>query len=103
MLVQDLYNTKHTPTFLLTLIFKTFNMSSGSFQISLSYNQIRDLVKQLPYKDKARLGRELAKEAKDKTLSKLLESFQTEDLTQEEIDNEVEIVRSELYAKKNKG
>ena len=75
-------------------------MGTGSFQISLSYNQIRDLVNQLPYRDRARLSRELAKEAKDKTLSKLLDSFKTDELTQDEIDKEVEIVRADIYARK---
>ena len=75
-------------------------MSSGALQISFSYNQIRDLVNQLPYRDKARLSRELAKEAKDQTLSRLLKSFKTDNISQEEIDKEVESVRAELYAKK---
>jgi hypothetical protein len=77
-------------------------MNSGAYQISLSYSQILDLVKQLPYKEKAKLTKELAKETKDQTLSRLLDSFRTEEITQEEIDKEVKMVRAELYAKKKK-
>lgn len=77
-------------------------MNTGSFQISLSYQQIRDLVIQLPYKDKARLGQELAKETKNQRLSQLLESFRTDELSQEDIDKEVESVRTEIYADKKK-
>jgi len=39
----------------------------------------------------------LAKEAKEQRLSKLLESFRTDEISQEEIDAEVEAVRAELY------
>lgn len=77
-------------------------MNTGSFQISLSYQQIRDLVIQLPYKDKARLVKELAKETKNQRLSKLLDSFRTDELSQEDIDKEVESVRTEIYVNKKK-
>ena len=77
-------------------------MKSGAYQISLSFDQILDLVKQLPYKDKAKLSKELEKETKNQTLSRLLNSFRTDELSQEEIDKEVELVRAEIYAKKKK-
>jgi hypothetical protein len=53
----------------------------------------------LPFKDKARLGKELAKQTRDKELSRLLESFRTNEIEQKDIDEEVEIVRAEIYAK----
>lgn len=77
-------------------------MSLVSYQISLSYNQIRELVNQLPFKDKARLGKELAKQTRDKELSRLLESFRNNEIEQNDIDEEVEIVRAEIYAKTKK-
>jgi hypothetical protein len=45
---------------------------------SLSYNQIFGLVRQLPSKDKARLSEELAKEAGNIRLSRLLNAFRTD-------------------------
>ncbi|MCD4791573.1 MAG: hypothetical protein K8R37_16390 [Bacteroidales bacterium] len=75
-------------------------MSTGIFNKSLSYNQILYLVKQLPLKDKANLCNELAKEAIDVRLSRLLNSFKTNDLEEKIIDEEVEKVRAELYAGK---
>lgn len=72
-------------------------MNTGSFQISLSYNQILDLVNQLPYKEKVKLGQELAKETKDQRLPRLLKSFRTDELSQEDIDSEVEQVRADIY------
>jgi len=77
-------------------------MDSGAYQISLSYNQILDLVRQLPFNEKAKLSRKLAKETKDQTLTRLLDDFKTDEISQDEIDKEVESVRAELYAQKKK-
>ena len=77
-------------------------MNNNAFKISLTYNQVLDLVRQMPVKDKARLSNELAKEAADKRLSKLLSAFKTNELTEDEINNEVEKARSEIYAQKQK-
>ena len=77
-------------------------MNTGAYQISLSYNQVLDLVKQLSYKEKTKLSMELAKETKDQTLTRLLNSFRTDEISQDEIDKAVESVRSEIYAKRKK-
>jgi hypothetical protein len=77
-------------------------MNTGAYQISLSYNQILDLVKQLSFKEKTKLSMELAKETKDQTLTRLLNTFRTDEITQDEIDKAVESVRSEIYAKRKK-
>ena len=74
-------------------------MNSNAFRISLTYDQILDLVRQLPKKDKAKLSAELAKEAADKKLSRLLNAFKTDEISEDEINKEVEKARSELYAK----
>jgi hypothetical protein len=77
-------------------------MDSVTYKISLTYNQILDLVRQLPIKDKAKLTTELAKEATDKRLSRLLSAFKTDELTEDEIITEVEKARTEIYARKQK-
>ena len=77
-------------------------METNTYKISLSYNQVLDLVKQLPKRDKARLSKELAKDAVNTRLTRLLKSFKTEDLTEETIKMEVEEVRAEVYARKKK-
>lgn len=74
-------------------------MKSGTYNIDLEFNQILDLVRQLYKKEKLRLSKELEKEIIDGKLTSLLKAFKTDDLDQETIDREVEIVRSELYAK----
>ena len=77
-------------------------MSTSTFKLKLSYNQILDIVKQLPAKEKLKLTKELAKETVDQQLTDLLASFQTDELTDEIIDSEVESVRAEIYAQKSK-
>ncbi len=56
-------------------------MNAGAYQISLSYSQILDLVRQLPFKEKTKLSRELAKETKDQTLTRLLDSFKADEIS----------------------
>ncbi len=75
-------------------------MNSNAYKISLNYNQVLELVKQLPKKDKVRLSKELAKEAIDIRLTRLMDSFTTGELSEEDINQEVEEVRAEIYARK---
>jgi hypothetical protein len=74
-------------------------MKTGTYNIGLAFDQILDLVKQLPKKDKIRLSKELEREIVDVKLTSLLKTFKTDDLDQDTINEEVEIVRTELYAK----
>lgn len=74
-------------------------MKSESYNLGLGFDQILDLVKQLPKKDKIRLSKELEREIIDTKLTALLEAFKTNDLEQETINEEVEIVRAEIYAR----
>jgi dihydroneopterin aldolase len=77
-------------------------MNTNAYKVSLNYKQILELVKQLPKKDKAKLSKELAKEAVDAKLTRLLESFATDEISEEMIAREVEEVRSEIYGRKKK-
>jgi len=77
-------------------------MKTESYKISLSFNQILDLVRQLPKEQKIKLSKELEKEAIDTKLTELLTSFRTEELPLDIIDQEMELVRQELYAKSRK-
>jgi hypothetical protein len=74
-------------------------MKTGTYNIDLGFNQILDLVRQLSKKEKIRLSKELEREIIDAKLTALLKTFKTDDLDQRTIDNEVESVRTELYAK----
>lgn len=72
-------------------------METEGFKISLNYNQIRELVRQLQKEEKLQLSKELAKETIDIRLSRLLQSFKTDELSQETIDTEVERIRKEIH------
>jgi hypothetical protein len=75
-------------------------MRANTLKLSLTYDQLIGLIRQLPASEKIKLGREIAREALDTKLSKLLQLFKTDDLTEDAITKEVEQVRAELYAKK---
>lgn len=74
-------------------------MRTGTYNLDLEFDQILDLVRQLPKKEKIRLSKELEREIINAKLTSLLKAFRTDSLDQQTIDNEVEIVRTELYAK----
>jgi len=74
-------------------------MKTIKYNIDIRFDQILDLVKKLPKKEKLKLSRALEKDIVDTKLTYLLKAFKTNDLNQETIDQEVESVRSEIYAK----
>ena len=75
-------------------------LQQNTYQLPLTFEQIINLVKQLSNSEKLLLSKELEKETLNKKLTELLETFQTDELSLEEITEEVEIVRSQIYAKK---
>jgi hypothetical protein len=75
-------------------------MTLANYQLSLNFEQILALVKQLPYPEKLQLSQELEKEVLNSKLTALLESFRTDELSLEAIAQEVEAVRSEIHARK---
>jgi predicted DNA-binding protein YlxM (UPF0122 family) len=76
-------------------------MLQNTYQLPLTFDQILSLVKQLSNSEKLLLSKELKKETLNNELTELLEIFQTDELSLEEITEEVEIVRSQIYARKN--
>ena len=70
-----------------------------SYQVQLNFNQIVQIVKQLPVNDKIKLSKELEKDAINSKLIRLLKSFKTNELTEDMINQECEIVREKLYLK----
>ena len=76
-------------------------MLQNTYQLTLTFDQILSLVKQLSNSEKLLLSKELEKETLNNKLTALLEIFQTDELSLEEIIEEVEIVRSQIYARKH--
>ena len=74
-------------------------MKTGTYNIDLDFDQILDLVKQLPRKEMIRLSKELERELIDAKLTSLLKAFKTEDLDLDIIKKEAEIVRTDVYAR----
>ena len=72
-------------------------MNQKTNQLTLNFDQILDLVKQLPESDKIQLSKELEKETLNHKLTQLLETFKTDELSLETITEEVEEVRAEIY------
>lgn len=72
----------------------------SALEINLSYNQILSLVKQLSVKQKIKLTKELEKESIGSKLSELLTTFKTDELDEKTINEEVEIVRQQIYDEK---
>ena len=68
-----------------------------ALNVNINFEQILFLVKQLPQKDKIKLSQELDKEGIHSKLSSLLKTFKTNELSQEIIDEEVEIVRQKNF------
>jgi hypothetical protein len=70
-----------------------------ALQIDFTFDQILSLVKQLPKQQKLKLTKELEKDIVASKLSMLLKSFKTDELDLNTINEEVEIVRQEIYEK----
>jgi hypothetical protein len=66
-------------------------------QIDLTFDQILSMVKQLSVQQKIKLTKELEKEAIDSKLTKLLKTFKTNEIDLKTINDEVELVRKEIY------
>lgn len=87
------------------IIFRKFEKTKSmqtSLQIDFTYDQVLTLVKQLPKEEKIMLSKELDKDTNPSELSRLLKVFKTDELSEETINEEVEIVRQQMYdAKKH--
>ena len=73
-----------------------------ALQVDITFDQVLALVRQLPTKEKIRLTKELEKEGIETKLSGLPKTFRTKKIRLNTINEEVEIVRQQIYeSKKN--
>lgn len=75
-------------------------MATAALKIHLSCNQILELAQQLSDEDKLELNRALAAEVRGIKLRRLLNALRADEISQEDIDSEVEAVRQEIYEKR---
>lgn len=80
---------------------KTTDMKAD-LNISLTFHQILDLVRQLPKEQKIKLTKALEKEAIETRLSDIIQSFRSDEISEDLINEEVEAVRQELYERSQK-
>jgi hypothetical protein len=73
-------------------------MTTANLRISLNFNQVLEIVQQLSDQEKLQLNQVLTKDLINKKLTGFLEDFKTDELSLELINQEVETVRSEIYA-----
>lgn len=69
--------------------------------IDISYNQVLTLLQQLPVRSQLKIGKALTSPNIRTEMNRFLETFQTDELSEEEILAEVKAVRRERYATKN--
>ena len=74
-------------------------MTSYSYALPLSFEQVVQLVRQLPLTEKRQLSIVLQQETLDTKLGELLDAFRTDELTEDDINQEVEAVRAARYAR----
>ncbi|MBQ9637736.1 MAG: hypothetical protein IJV36_07600 [Prevotella sp.] len=68
--------------------------------INISYNQMLLLLQQMPVRSQLRIGKALTRQNIRAELNHFLETFRTEDISEEDIMAEVKAVRRERHAKK---
>ena len=69
--------------------------------IDISYNQVLTLLQQLPVRSQLKIGKALTRPNVRAELNRFLDTFQTNELSEDEILAEVKAVRRERYAAKN--
>ena len=76
-------------------------MTQNIYQLPLNFEQILALIRQLSETEKRQIVQELETEYRTSKLDCFLNEFQTDELSLEEITEEVELVRSQNYRKKS--
>ena len=68
--------------------------------INISYNQVLMLLQQLPVRSQLKIGRALTRQNIRAELNQFLETFRTDEISDDDILSEVKAVRRERHAKK---
>jgi predicted DNA-binding protein YlxM (UPF0122 family) len=73
-------------------------MQSQTYQLSLDFEQILSLVRQLPSREQDKIRQEIEKANREQKLNSFLTDFHTDEISLAEITAEVEAVRGEIYS-----
>lgn len=69
--------------------------------LSLNYAQILNLVIQLPVRSQLRLGKALTRNSTEQELRHFLDVFKTDEISEDDILEEVKAVRQQRYAQRH--
>jgi hypothetical protein len=72
-------------------------MQSQTYKLSLDFEQILSLVRQLPSVEQDKIRQEIEKANREQKLNSFLTDFHTDEIILAEITAEVEAVRSDIY------
>jgi hypothetical protein len=72
-------------------------MNIQTYQLSLDFEQILNLVRQLPLVEQEKIRQEINKANREQKLNSFLADFHTDEISLAEITAEVESVRSDIY------
>jgi hypothetical protein len=72
-------------------------MKIQTYQLSLDFEQILNLVRQLPSVEQEKICQEIEKANREQKLNSFLADFHTDEISLAEITAEVEAVRSDIY------
>jgi hypothetical protein len=75
-------------------------MQSQTYQLSLDFEQILSLVRQLPSREQDKIRQEIEKANREQKLNSFLTDFHTDEISLAEITAEVEAVRGEIYSQR---
>jgi hypothetical protein len=75
-------------------------MQSQTYQLSLDFEQILSLVRQLPSVEQDKIRQEIEKANREQKLNSFLTDFHTDEISLAEITAEVEAVRGEIYSQR---
>jgi hypothetical protein len=73
-------------------------MNIQTYQLSLDFEQILSLVRQLPSVEQEKIRQEIGKSNREQKLNSFLTDFHTDEISLSEITAEVESVRSDIYS-----
>ena len=77
-----------------------YSYMKTAINIDINYDQVLTIVKSLPMEEKVMLSHELEKEGIKNRLLSLVNSFATDELSEDDITKETETVRQSNYDKK---
>ena len=72
-------------------------MNTQTYQLSLDFEQILNLVRQLPSVEQEKIRQAIEKANREQKLNSFLADFHTDEISLVEIMTEVEDVRSDIY------